>query len=709
MESQQQSQTTSSTPSIPVQQQPLTGLTLVLRLQGLPTTATNEKLAAVLEEKKVATRGCQVEINPVSKTCENGFGSVSFANRADLAFGVKELKNSSIDGSQIAIRPTGSTDFNTATSIFLRNIPDGTTLNDLYPGLSQFGTVIASYLPMDPVLKKPKGIAYIDYDLAESAQQAIAKLNGTPGPKGNGSIGVSAYQTATSKHVVGQGATRQSAFASSKSNIFVKNLPFSVQEQQVRELFSRYGTIKSMRLKKPELSRNPAITIAYAIAYLEFDKEEEALNAIKELNGFAFLGHNLIVETFNKGKQEHINLSVADVVGQQVVKGLFITGLRKDVTEERLKEIFAKFGTVQSLKLKTKEFIPGVPSSTGKAQVFYFNKDDAGQAMQKLYYERELGDNIDVSYYKQKEALIYEQDRAMNDPLSQLLAKSRPFFQAGRPNYNHNDHNQYQASFQARQEGGAGAAQQPGAQGTPYGQQNSTHYQQRHNNQHGSQYPRGGGAHHQHHQNVNSQQPRPNTQSHQNQPTQDHQPGGQYRTKSQKLPGAPADAAANTSHQTHHHSNRQNQNQRGGNQHYQNKTQPRQTAPVPPPNPQAMVFTPQPVAYYMPQQQQPIFAPVAPQIIFNPLVALDVSILQKATNEGDAKQYIGEQIYPFIEAVYPDDASKLTGMILESRSIEDLKQYCANKDVFYGILTQAYQVLLNARQAEAAAAKNASG
>lgn len=55
------------------------------------------------------------------------------------------------------------------------------------------------------------------------------------------------------------------------------------------------------------------------------------------------------------------------------------------------------------------------------------------------------------------------------------------------------------------------------------------------------------------------------------------------------------------------------------------------------------------------------------------MVALDVSILQKATNEGDAKQYIGEQIYPFIEAVYPDDASKLTGMILESRSIEDLK------------------------------------
>jgi hypothetical protein len=56
---------------------------LVVRLQGLPKTATTEKLAALLEEKKVPHRGCQVEINPSTKQCESGFGSVNFSNRAD--------------------------------------------------------------------------------------------------------------------------------------------------------------------------------------------------------------------------------------------------------------------------------------------------------------------------------------------------------------------------------------------------------------------------------------------------------------------------------------------------------------------------------------------------------------------------------------------------------------------------------------------------
>ena len=53
-----------------------------------------------------------------------------------VVIGVKELKESTLDGAQVFIRPNGNTDFNSQTSIFLRNIPEGTTLNDLYGGLA---------------------------------------------------------------------------------------------------------------------------------------------------------------------------------------------------------------------------------------------------------------------------------------------------------------------------------------------------------------------------------------------------------------------------------------------------------------------------------------------------------------------------------------------------------------------------------------------
>lgn len=67
------------------------------------------------------------------------------------------------------------------------------------------------------------------------------------------------------------------------------------------------------------------------------------------------------------------------------------------------------------MKLKLKEIQGGAHISTGCAKVFYLRKEDAGNAMMKLYYEKELGDTIDISYYKSKESLIIEKDR-QSDP-----------------------------------------------------------------------------------------------------------------------------------------------------------------------------------------------------------------------------------------------------------------------------------------------------
>lgn len=57
--------------------------------------------------------------------------------------------------------------------------------------------------------------------------------------------------------------------------------------------------------------------------------------------------------------------------------------------------------------------IPGtdVVISKGAAEVFYVKKEDAGVAIQKLYFESELGDNLTVDFYKLKEARISEHDK----------------------------------------------------------------------------------------------------------------------------------------------------------------------------------------------------------------------------------------------------------------------------------------------------------
>jgi hypothetical protein len=98
------------------------------------------------------------------------------------------------------------------------------------------------------------------------------------------------------------------------------------------------------------------------------------------------------------------------------------------------------------------------------------------------------------------------------------------------------------------------------------------------------------------------------------------------------------------------------------------------------------------------------FQPPPPIIQPVPLVLIDPAQISQLS-EGDTRQYIGEQVYPFIEQLYKDDASKLTGMLLSSRSIPDLLSYCANRDVFFGVMKQAFEALEQSRQVDVTAQK----
>ena len=72
------------------------------------------------------------------------------------------------------------------------------------------------------------------------------------------------------------------------------------------------------------------------------------------------------------------------------------------MTQERLREICEKYGKVLLVQLKTID-IGGKTVSKGTAKVFYETKEEAGVAIQKLYYERELGDELDIEYFKSME------------------------------------------------------------------------------------------------------------------------------------------------------------------------------------------------------------------------------------------------------------------------------------------------------------------
>lgn len=76
---------------------------------------------------------------------------------------------------------------------------------------------------------------------------------------------------------------------SGKVTIFVGNLAFKASQEELQQLFARYGTVHSVRIMKDRATRRPR-----GFAFVEMDANH-APRAIKALDGKDFLGRQLRV------------------------------------------------------------------------------------------------------------------------------------------------------------------------------------------------------------------------------------------------------------------------------------------------------------------------------------------------------------------------------------------------------------------------------
>jgi RNA recognition motif-containing protein len=73
-------------------------------------------------------------------------------------------------------------------------------------------------------------------------------------------------------------------------NIYVANVPFKASEHELKELFQAYGDVSSAKIimdKETQRSRG--------FAFVEMADDAAAREAISKLNGFNFLGKDLVV------------------------------------------------------------------------------------------------------------------------------------------------------------------------------------------------------------------------------------------------------------------------------------------------------------------------------------------------------------------------------------------------------------------------------
>lgn len=134
------------------------------------------------------------------------------------------------------------------------------------------------------------------------------------------------------------------------TNLYVEKLPYQYTQQDVVQLFSTYGVVKQVLLKKPQTNVPlSSINSLPCSAYVNFQTEDQAASAVQELNGKSILpGYNCLrIEPYqraNKFLGGMMGLNRQELISNTHFRVLFIKGLYKHVIREDLKNICQKYG-----------------------------------------------------------------------------------------------------------------------------------------------------------------------------------------------------------------------------------------------------------------------------------------------------------------------------------------------------------------------------
>jgi RNA recognition motif-containing protein len=72
--------------------------------------------------------------------------------------------------------------------------------------------------------------------------------------------------------------------------VYVGNIPYSLKEEELKELFQQYGKVTAIKVITDKFSGR-----SKGFAFIEMESEEEEAIAVRELNRKIILGRNLVV------------------------------------------------------------------------------------------------------------------------------------------------------------------------------------------------------------------------------------------------------------------------------------------------------------------------------------------------------------------------------------------------------------------------------
>jgi polyadenylate-binding protein len=272
-----------------------------------------------------------------------GYSYVNFNNAQDATRALELLNFNPVNGKPIrimfshrdpSIRKSGT------ANIFIKNLDKAIDNKALHDTFFAFGAILSCKVAID-ASGQSKGYGFVQFEQEESAQSAIEKVNG---------------MLLMDKQVfVGPFVRRQErdqgGGASKFNNVYVKNLAESTGEDELQKAFEAYGPISSAVVMRDAEGRSKCF------GFVNFEHAEDASKAVEGLNGKKFEDKEWFVGRAQKKSEREAELRAKfEQERKERIKkyqgvNLYLKNLDDTFDDEKLRELFADFGTITSCKV----------------------------------------------------------------------------------------------------------------------------------------------------------------------------------------------------------------------------------------------------------------------------------------------------------------------------------------------------------------------
>lgn len=258
-------------------------------------------------------------------------------------------------------------------SLYVGDLHPDVTEAMLYEKFSPAGPILSIRVCRDMITRRSLGYAYVNFQQPADAERALDTMN---------------FDVIKGKPVRIMWSQRDPSLRKSGvGNIFIKNLDKSIDNKALYDTFSAFGNILSCKVVCDENGSK-------GYGFVHFETQEAAERAIEKMNGMLLNDRKVFVGRFKSRKEREAELGAR----AKEFTNVYIKNFGEDMDDERLKEVFGKYGPALSVKVMTDE--------SGKSKGFGFvsfeRHEDAQKAVDEMNGKELNGKQIYVGRAQKK-------------------------------------------------------------------------------------------------------------------------------------------------------------------------------------------------------------------------------------------------------------------------------------------------------------------